>query len=315
MSITYTALAAADLRLAYMIENEVRAQLADMASIRNAGVLRYCGDLSGSGSSALKLRYASVGSATPLAAAAEGAAVLATPPTYSTATVTIARSALRYDITDLANMTGLGRDLDPFSLASSMSASAEARVMELICATFSAATTSARSAVAQMTLDDFMDAIYALQLADNGAKTAAVLHPRQVNQLTDSLRSESNNALSWNPATYSMMEKRGQGFVGSILGVDVWRSSHVPLDGGATFRIGAMFNADGANGSESGVGFALGTPAPILGADSVRPAGIPVTVEFERIGSDATTRVIASLYAGAAITEDARIVKVQSLNA
>ena len=59
-----------------------------------------------------------------------------------------------------------------------MSASAEARFMELICATFSAATTSAGSAVAQLTLDDFMDTIYALQLADNGAKTAAVLHPR-----------------------------------------------------------------------------------------------------------------------------------------
>ena len=313
MSINYAGLAAADLRLAYMIENEVRAQLADMASIRNAGVLRFVGDLSGSGSSALKLRYASIGSATALGSEAEGATVAATTPTYSTSTVTIGRSALRYDLTDLAGMTGLGRDLDPFALATSMSSSAEARFMELVCATFSGATTSAGVTTAQLTLDDFMDAIYALQLADNGARTAAVLHPRQVNQLTDSLRSESNNALSWNPATYEMMSKRGQGYVGSILGVDVWRSSHVPLDGGSNYRIAGMFNADG-NGSESGVAYGIGSVAPILGADSVRPAGIPVTVEFERDGAAATTRVIASLYAGAAITEDARIVKVQSVN-
>ena len=312
MSITYAGLAGADLRLAYMIENEVRAQLADMASIRNAGVLRFVGDMAGSGSSALKLRYASIGSKTPLDAAAEGATVAATTPTYSTSTVTIARSALRYDLTDLANMTGLGRDLDPFALATSMSSSAEARFMELICATFSGATTSAGTTTAQLTLDDFMDAIYALQLADNGSSTAAVLHPVQVNQLTDSLRSESNNALSWNPSTYTMISKRGQGYVGSILGVDVWRSSHVPLDGGSAFRIGAMFNAD-SNGSESGVAYGIGSPAPILGAASVRPAGIPGTVEFERDGAAATTRVIASLYAGAAITEDARIVKVQSI--
>ena len=314
MSITYAGLAGADLRLAYMIENEVRAQLADMASIRNAGVLRYCGDLAGSGSSALKLRYASIGSKTALGAEAEGATVAATTPTYSTSTVTIARSALRYDLTDLANMTGLGRDLDPFALATSMSSSAEARFMQLVCNTFSGATTSAGSTVAQLTLDDFMDAIYALQLADNGSSMAAVLHPRQVNQLTDSLRSESNNAMSWANQTLEFINRRGQGYVGTLCGVDVWRSSHVPLDGGSTFRIAGMFGWDN-NGSDSGVGFALGSPAPILGADSVRPAGIPVTVEFERDGVAATTRVIASLYAGAAITEDARIVKVQSLNA
>ena len=314
MSITYAGLAGADLRLAYMIENEVRAQLADMASIRNAGVLRYCGDLAGSGSSALKLRYASIGSKTALGAEAEGATVAATTPTYSTSTVTIARSALRYDLTDLANMTGLGRDLDPFALATSMSSSAEARFMQLVCNTFSGATTSAGSTVAQLTLDDFMDAIYALQLADNGSSMAAVLHPRQVNQLTDSLRSESNNAMSWANQTLEFINRRGQGYVGNLCGVDVWRSSHVPLDGGSTFRIAGMFGCDN-NGSDSGVGFALGSPAPILGADSVRPAGIPVTVEFERDGVAATTRVIASLYAGAAITEDARIVKVQSLNA
>jgi hypothetical protein len=315
MSITYTGvggLAAANLRLAYMIENEVRAQLADMASIRNAGVLRYAGDLAGSGSAALRLRYASIGSKTPLASTAEGGTVAATTPTYSTSLISVARSSLRYDITDEAAWTGLGRDLDPFALATSMSSSAEARFMEIICATFSGATTSAGSTVAQLTLDDFMDAIYALQLADNGSNMAAVLHPRQVNQLTDSLRSESNNAMSWANQTLEFINRRGQGYVGNLCGVDVWRSSHVPLDGGSTFRIGGIFGSDpGA----SGIAYAIGTQSPILGADSVRPAGIPVTVEFERVGTDATTRVIANLYAGAAITEDARIVKVQSLNA
>ena len=111
------------LRLAAMIEAEVRAQLADMATIRNTDALLFAGDLAGSGSDALTLRYAGYGAKTPMASAAEDADVSATALSTATSSITIARNALRYDITDLAVLTGLGRDIDPFLLANSMAMS------------------------------------------------------------------------------------------------------------------------------------------------------------------------------------------------
>ena len=58
------------LQNAAMIENEVRAVLADMASIRNTGALLYAGDVAGIGSKVMRLRYADWGANTPFATAA-----------------------------------------------------------------------------------------------------------------------------------------------------------------------------------------------------------------------------------------------------
>ena len=54
-----------NLRLAAMIENEVRAVLADMASIRNTGALLFAGDVAGIGSKSMRLRFADWGANTP----------------------------------------------------------------------------------------------------------------------------------------------------------------------------------------------------------------------------------------------------------
>lgn len=305
-TIDYTGLLGDNLRLAAMIENEVRAVLADMASIRNSGALLYAGDVAGIGSKVLRLRYADWGAATPFETATDGAEVSTKALTGSTVDLTIGRSALRYDITDLAAMTGLGMDVDPYSLAKNMAAAAEARINEVITATFAAATTSKGTSGVAMSVDDFYDAMFALEQNNNMGEFYCVLHPKQLSDLRDSLRSESNNALAFSPATEDMLEKKGQGYAGRFGGVEMFKSSYVELD--SSDRVGAMM-------SRGGVAYAVGTPRPLAGAGvEIRPAGTPVTIAFQRDESKGLTEVIGHLYCGASITEDDRIVKIVTSN-
>ncbi len=102
------------LRLAAMISAQVEMLLADKASIRD--LVMFAGDVTGTGSAAIKLRYANYGAGNPFISASDGVSVAAQDMEAATATITIGRSAMRYDLSDLMVMTGLGRDLDPFIL-------------------------------------------------------------------------------------------------------------------------------------------------------------------------------------------------------
>lgn len=291
-----------NLRLDAMIENEVRMILADMASIRQSGALMFAGDVAGVGSDSLRLRYADWGAAQPFASAADGADVSATAITESTVDVTIGRYALRYDLTDLAAFTGLGADIDPFSIAQKMALSAEARMNSIITATFAAAANSVGTSGVDMSVDDWFDAMFFLQNQSNDGEFVAVLHPQQLNDLQDSLRSESNNAMAFNPATAEMLKIKGQGYAGTLMGIDIFKSSYVSQAGGD--RVGAMM-------SRGAVAYAIGTPRPLAGAGAeIRPAGTPVVVAFQRDESKGLTEIVGHLYAGASLTEDERIVKI-----
>ena len=292
------------LRLSAILENEVTMMLADMASIRKTNALKYLGDVAGSGSDAVTQRFSSIGAKTEFSATAnEDTDVGATTPTYSTSTCTVARNSLVYAISDLATLTGYGEDLSPWSLAASMAQSAEARIMSIVCSTFGSASTSVGVSGAALTLDDFFDAVFQLELNSNFGETYAVLHSRQIGHLVDSLRSESNNALAYSQATAAQLDMYGQGFGGRLLGVNLFKSNRVALDGGATNRVGAMFSA-------GGVAYAIGSPQPIISNAEMRPAGTPIVVEMERSGAAGITKVIGHLFCGAALTEQERIVKI-----
>lgn len=291
-----------DLRLSAMIENEIRANLADMASIRNTGMLLFAGDIAGVGSDSMRMRYADWGAAQPFAAATDGAEVSETTLTESTVDITVGRSALRYDITDLAALSGFGMDVDPFSLAQKMAMSAEARINQIIAATFASASNSVGTSGVDMSVDDFYDAMFQLESEANMGEFYCVLHPQQLSDLRDSLRSESNNALAFSPATEDMLAIKGQGFAGRFGGVEIFKSSYVTESAGN--KIGAMM-------SRGALAYAVGTPKPLAGAGvEIRPAGTPVIVAFQRDESKGLTEVVGHLYCGAALVEDARIVKI-----
>jgi hypothetical protein len=304
IDLDYSGLEGGGLRLAAMIEAEVRALLADNASIRQSGALLFAGDVANIGSDAITLRFAGLDGYAAMASASDGADVSASQLEASTATITVARQALRYDMTDLANLSGLGADLSPFRLAESMVGAFEARFMELVTASFGSFSSSVGTSGVDMSIDDFLDAVFQLELANNPNQIFAVLHPRQVADLQASIRNEAANAIAFNPASHDMLKMMGQGYVGDFLGVQIHKSSYVAESAGN--KQGAMFSA-------GAIAYAIGTPAPMVGAGGeVRPAGTPIVVEYQRDASKGLTEIIGTAYCGAGIVEQARGVLIET---
>jgi hypothetical protein len=99
-----------------------------------------------------------------------------------------------------------------------------------------------------------------------------------------------------------MLKIKGQGYAGTLMGIDIFKSSYVTEAAGN--KIGAMM-------SRGAVAYAIGTPRPLAGAGAeIRPAGTPVVVAFQRDESKGLTEIVGHLYAGASLTEDDRIVKI-----
>ena len=303
-TIDYSALNTSGLRLDAMIENEVRALLHDAASIRNSGALLFAGDVAGIGSDAITLRYAGLDGYEAMNTVGDGSEITSSNLTMATEDITVGRIGLRYDITDLAALTKLGNDIDVFRLAESMAGAFESRFMEMVCATFTGFSSSAGTSGVDMSVDDFMDALYLLEIADNPSQLFAVLHPRQIADLQSSIRNETANAIAFNPAHHELMKSLGQGFVGDFMGVQIHKSSFCPQNGAN--REGAMFSA-------GAIGYALGTPVPLAApSGEIRPAGTPVLVELERDSAFSLTKVVGTAYTGAAIVEQARGVLIST---
>ena len=303
-NLDFSGLETGGLRLAAMIEAEVRALLSDNASIRQSGALLYAGDVANIGSDSITLRFAGLDGYDAMASASDGGDVSASQLEMNTATITVARQALRYDMTDLANLSGLGSDISPFRLAESMVGAFEARFMEIVAATFGSFGTSVGTPGVDMSIDDFLDGVFALELANNPSQIFAVLHPRQIADLQASIRNEAANAIAFNSASHDMLKMMGQGYVGDFLGVQIHKSSYVAESAGN--KQGAMFSA-------GAIAYAIGTPAPMVGAGGeVRPAGTPIVVEYQRDASKGLTEIIGTAYCGAGIVEDARGVLIST---
>ena len=292
-----------DLRLAQMIEAEIRMILADVASIRNTSAITYLGDVAGSGSDTMQLRLAGLNGTNEMAATGEGSDASTTALTDASVTVAAARYALRRDISDLAVLTGLGNDNDPFKLAESMVASFDAAFMAAVATSVASFSSSVGTSGVDMSVDDFMDAIATLEIASVPGPFWSILHARQLADLQESLRSESG-ALSYSPASAELLKIAGPGLAGEFLGVQIFQSSKITSSGGN--RKGCMYG-------ENALGYVVGTPQPLVGAGGeVRPAGSPVVVEFQRDSSAALTEVVGHGYFGCAIIEDARGVLIST---
>ncbi len=303
-TITYSTLQTDGLRIDAMIENEVRALLHDAASIRNSGALLFAGDVAGIGSDAITLRYAGLDGKEPMNTVGDGSEITSSNLTTATQDITVGRIGLRYDLTDLAALTKLGSDIDVFRLSESMAGAFESRFMEMVCATFTGFASSAGTSGVDMSVDDFMDALYLLEIADNPSQLFCVLHPRQIADLQSSIRNETANAIAFNPAHHDLLKSLGQGFVGDFMGVQVHKSSFCPINGAN--REGAMFSA-------GAIGYALGTPVPLAApSGEIRPAGTPVLVEMERDSAFSLTKIVGTAYTGAAIIEQARGVLIST---
>jgi len=299
-----------DLRLQQMISQEIKLLITDARNLRNTPFLDFVGSINGMGSDTIRVRKAGLDgydSFTAFTGGTEDNAVSETSLTDGHADIVVKRQALMYKITDLANMTGMGADVDPFRIAESIAKSYELLFAELTASTVAGFTASVSNAGA-LTIDDFIAAYQTLELAASGKGApgpyVSLLHPEQWQDLQADIRAENNNALAFAPASYEAMSAKGPGFKGSYLGVDIYTSSHVPTAAG--LHVGGMW-APGA------IGFATGKPAALAGAAQSMDMG-DVLIEMERDASRALTSIVGHCYLGMGVVDADRGVKLSSIN-
>ena len=299
-----------DLRLQQMISQEIKLLLTDARNLRNTPFLDFVGSINGMGSDTIRVRKAGLDgydSFSEFTGATEDGAVSDTSLTDGHADIVVKRQALMYKITDLANMTGMGADIDPFRIAESISKSYELLFAELTGAAVAGFTASVSQAGA-LTVEDFIQAFQTLELAASGKGApgpyVALLHPEQWQDLQNDIRGEQNNALAFSPASYEAISAKGPGYKGSYLGVDIYTSSHVTDSGGQ--HVGALW-APGA------IGFATGKPAALVGAAESMDMG-DVLIEMDRDATRALTSIVGHCYLGMGVIDSDRGVKLLSID-
>ena len=294
-----------DLRLAAALDQEIAMLLADRASLRNTGTIRNYGMVNGMGSDTKVVRLAGLGGTDAFSAtAAENTDVATTALTDSSVSIAVARAALRRDISDLADLTGFsGSDITPETLASAMVIEAEAFFVAQVAAAVATASANVGTSGVDASIDDLFSAIFTLELTSNEGPFTALLHPQQLADLQDSLRAEAG-AVQFMPSSAALLEIKGQGYAGSFLGVDIYKSAHVTSAGG---------NKEGGMWGVGAIGFAEGSPNIAYG-DVVRPAASPLVVEFQRDASAATTEIVGHYYLGVAVIEQDRLVGIVTDN-
>ena len=287
-----------DLRAASVLSQEIQLLLADRSSLRNTGALTNFGLINGQGSDTVLVRQAGLdGYDTFSAVGADGTDYTTTSNiTDASVSLAVARYSIRRDLSDLAELTGMGsNDINPARLALSMVQEAEQAFMGLVASTIAGFGTDKGTSGSDLTVDDWFDGIRFLQGGANTGPFYALLHPTQLSDLQGSIRSEAG-AIQFIQATQDMVSAKGAGFAGTFAGVDVYTSARVTTGGGDCH--GGMWSAGCLTYAEA---------APVIGyGDTVSPGGSPLVVEFERDASMGVTQIVGNYYVGMAITEAAR---------
>lgn len=293
---------AGDLRIAAVLHQEINLLLADRASIGNHPAVAYYGDIAGTGSTVLEIPLAGMDGYDLMSAVSEGSASANTALADASPSITLARQALQYQMSDLASLTdSVGLNVD--RLAASMVGSAAMRLTELFANIADDFTATAGATTVDLSVDNWFTAQFTLTQASVPGPYLALLHPVQLTDFQSSLRSESG-PIQYQEASTEMLAIKGPGFAGSFGGVDIFASSHVPTANAGADRAGGMWGS-------GAVGYADGSVGPIQGAGGVvMPAGTKIAVEFERDAAYSYTKIVGNYYVGVATLEDSRGVSI-----
>lgn len=291
-------------RLAAILNQFVVTKLTDTASLVNHPSITQLRSMNGSGSTVVQVPVVSWG-ANAMASVAENSTVSNTALTTTNANVTIARQALRRQISDLAMLTASGIPLDVTleNIAADMVLAYNKRVTTMIAALSSGFSTAVGSTTVDLSVANFYAAIFGLQLNSADGMFTAVLHPQQINDLISSLRSETGPG-QYLATSQDQVQAKGPGFRGNLFGVDIFASANVPTATAGADYLGMMI-APGA------IGVATATAAPVMGGQTLASQS-PIVVELERDASSGSTIVVGSAFVGVAELDDLRGIGILS---
>jgi hypothetical protein len=288
-----------DIRLAAILEQELRLKLADRASLRGHPSVIYFGDKAGQPSTVDKVGIVGLGGYDIMASTAEAVDVANTALTTASANITIARFAKAYSFTDLAKVTDQFGMLDPFMLAEDAVMSADMTFQNSLANITDDFANSVGTTGVDLSLDDIYDAIYQLESQSVPGPYICMLAPQQYSDMQNSLRAEAG-AIQFMPASSEALKLRGPGFKGEFLGIDFFVSSKVPASGG---------DSKGGMWGRGAVGYADASVNAPIGAGLAVSAG-PVLLEFQRNAAGALTKAVSNYYFGVSIIEDLRGVTI-----
>ena len=296
-----------ELRLATALDTALHVLLHDAGTIRNTDAISYLGSINGTGAAGSRIREVGLDGygSDIMVSTADGSAATATVPTLAEVDITVGKYSILRELTDLANLTGFGDDINPARLARSIVGEYEAAFMTAVGTAIATASTNVGSSGVDMSVDDFYDAVFQLELGSVPGPWFCLLAPRQLADFQESLRAEGGST-AFNPATAEMLKIKGQGYVGDFAGVSIHKSSRV-TDNSTNYE-GAMWGVDA-------LGYKTGNVRPVPGAIMTSPDR-EVVVEFSR-GAGASagyTQIIGHAYFGMAVLEQARIVGIVTDN-
>lgn len=289
-----------NLRAAELFNRLLHETLVDRTDIRDT--LVRLGDLSGAGSSVLETGTVSFDDPMTDAATDEITAAGNTALGSGSVTCTIAHRIIRYQLSDLFMVTAGPGGLDLEMLAGKLADAYALKLTDQIAALFPSITAQAGTSGTDMSVDDFYDAMFALEQASVPGPWYAGLYTVQWTDLQSSLRGEGGPG-QYVAATQDAIAMKGPGYKGNLLGVDVYAFDSVTAVAG---------DSAGCMWGRGAFGFAEASPAGNMpGAiPAIVPAGSPVYAEFDRTADPGLSAVVGHAFNGVAIVENARAVEI-----
>lgn len=286
---------------AQLAQAEIIALTADRGSLLGIPQIMDMSDAFVAGSTAQKVPLAGLNGYDSFAAVAENTSVGNTDLTHSSITITVARQSLQRSYSGLAN--AVSANLTPETLAASMVGDARKRLNAMLAVAASGFTDTVGTSGADMTLDDLVDAINALELKVAAGPFLALLHPVQFSDLRTSLLG-AGGAVQFNAATNEQIAIKGPGFKGSLYGVEFYTSDQVPTADAGANRAGALMGA-------GALAYAVRRDVlPVRGATQEVRGQVVISYDYDQ---DLDQHIITGkMYAGCALVEQARGVLIKT---
>lgn len=219
-----------------------------------------------------------------------------TRTTTREANITVAGVGLNTEITDLAKLATVGQAAELGKWAQESGKAIAVKIDGDLCALFAGlnASTAVGATGVDLTVANFIEAIYTMENANVHSPLSCVLHAIQKYDLMTALVNSSNaGALHTNLAELVREGRLPQGqpsngFWGVFCGVPIYITTEVDTANSAADRAGAMF-------AREAMAF-------------VQLA--PVTVEYDRDSSKRTTEVVATTFYGVGENDEHRGVPI-----
>lgn len=272
--------------------------VADKFSIRTTSALMAVGDVAQRGTDTLRKRRMGLGYSLSFAAKTEQESTSASSFDSEVVDVAVGRYALALELTYAAEMVRDAAIPDAMALANTFVDSFEGTFMDVLADTIMGFSTDKGTSAAAATIDDVFDVKFYFLENSTGLIEGDVyfmLHGHQLAQIENSLRAEAG-AFQYRQDVQGFLDMQKQGFKGQLLGMNFFASNRVNSSGG---------NRHGAAWVPGALGYAFGTPSAVMNTfQAMKPANLPLIVEFDAAPATATRTIYGNAWFGQAITYD-----------